>query len=258
MDPICDRLDTVRSKIRDAERRFGRPESSVKLLAVSKTHPVERLRALLACGQHAFGENYAQELVAKAAALDDPALEWHFIGPIQSNKTRPIASRAHWVHTIDRIKIARRLHEQRPEALPPLQVCLQLNVSGEASKAGVDAGALAELADSVADLPRLCLRGVMAIPAPQTSFEAQRRSFAAVREAFEALMASGHELDTLSMGMTQDMEAAIAEGATLVRIGTAIFGPRAYPGEHTAKPVHESTATPLRGQPGLAGDPQSD
>jgi pyridoxal phosphate enzyme (YggS family) len=233
MAPICDRLDTVRANIRAAERRFGRPPNSVGLLAVSKTHPTELIRAAHECGQRAFGENYAQELEGKALELSAEALEWHFIGPIQSNKTRIIAAHAHWVHTVDRIKIARRLSDQRPPELPPLQICLQANVSHESTKAGVATAELGELADAVADLPQLNLRGLMAIPAPQTDFEAQRRGFAELRRAYEVLIGDGHRLDTLSMGMTQDMEAAIAEGATLVRIGTAIFGPRDDSGRKT-------------------------
>ena len=173
-----------------------------------------------------FGENYVQEALDKMAQLEDLPLCWHFIGPIQSNKTRAIAENFHWVHSIDRLKIARRLSEQRPEDKPPLQVCLQVNISAEASKAGVPLPALPDLARQVAALPRLRLRGLMAIPAPATEFEQQREPFAALRLALESLQAGLPELDTLSMGMSADLEAAICEGATLIRIGTALFGPR--------------------------------
>ncbi len=196
------------------------------LLAVSKTQPAERLRELYQLGQRDFGENYLQEALAKQAALADLRICWHFIGPIQSNKTKSIAEHFDWVHSVDRIKVARRLSEQRPETLPALNVCLQVDISGEASKSGVPPEALPELAEAVAELPRLRLRGLMCIPAPSDDFAEQRRAFAEMRHGFEALRARGHALDTLSMGMSGDLEAAIAEGATLVRIGTALFGPR--------------------------------
>ncbi len=196
------------------------------LLAVSKTQPAERLRELYQLGQRDFGENYLQEALAKQAALADLRICWHFIGPIQSNKTKSISEHFDWVHSVDRIKVARRLSEQRPETLPALNVCLQVDISGEASKSGVPPEALPELAEAVAELPRLRLRGLMCIPAPSDDFAEQRRAFAEMRHGFEALRARGHALDTLSMGMSGDLEAAIAEGATLVRIGTALFGPR--------------------------------
>jgi hypothetical protein len=226
MTGICDNLRRIRDEIHRLEARFGRVPDSVQLLAVSKTKPVSDLREALACGQRAFGENYVQELEEKQEALADAGIEWHFIGPLQSNKSRIVAERADWIHSLDRAKIARRLHAQRPPNMAPLNVCLQVNISGEASKSGVTPDALPALAETIADLPALRLRGLMAIPAPSTDFDAQRRVFAGVREAQEALIARGFALDTLSMGMTGDMAAAIAEGATLVRIGTAIFGAR--------------------------------
>lgn len=226
MTGICDNLRRIRDEIHRLEARFGRAPGSVRLLAVSKTKPVADLREALACGQRAFGENYVQELAEKQEALADGDIEWHFIGPLQSNKSRIVAERADWMHSLDREKIARRLHEQRPAHKAPLNVCLQVNISGEASKSGVTPEALPALAERIAGLPALRLRGLMAIPAPSTDFAAQRRVFARVRQAQEALIERGHVLDTLSMGMTGDMAAAIAEGATLVRIGTAIFGAR--------------------------------
>jgi PLP dependent protein len=226
MHTFCDNLRRIRSRIEETARRYGRAPQDITLLAVSKTQPVERLREALACGQQAFGENYAQEMAAKAEALAGEAVEWHFIGPIQSNKTRLIAGLSAWVHSVDRARIAGRLSEQRPAGAPLIQVCLQVNVSGEASKSGVEPGALPELAEAVAALPGLRLRGLMAIPAASTDFNRQRRAFARVRELLEDLQRRGHALDTLSMGMSDDLEAAIAEGATLVRVGTALFGER--------------------------------
>lgn len=196
------------------------------MLAVSKAFPIEAIRACADLGQRAFGENYLQEALAKIEATADRGFEWHFIGPIQSNKTRPIAEQFSWVHTIDRLKIALRLSEQRPWELPPLNVCLEVNVSGEASKHGVAVAQVAELATAVAALPRLNLRGLMAIPAPASELEAQRKPFRMLREIKESLAGRGLRLDTLSMGMSADMEAAIAEGASIVRVGTAIFGRR--------------------------------
>jgi len=184
------------------------------------------VRALADVGQREFGENYVQEALEKQAALRDLPLEWHFIGPIQSNKTRAIAENFSWVHSIDRLKIAERLSAQRPPGLPPLQVCVEVNVSGEASKGGVAPAELPALADAVSKLSGLRLRGLMAIPAPAQEVAAQRAAFRQVREALDALVARGHALDTLSMGMSGDLEAAILEGATIVRIGTALFGER--------------------------------
>jgi pyridoxal phosphate enzyme (YggS family) len=199
----------------------------VALLAVSKTFSAMAVRECRTCGQRAFGENYAQEALDKMGELPDLDLSWHFIGPIQSNKTRLIAEHFDWVHGIEREKIARRLNDARPAALPPLNVCIQVNVSGEASKAGVAPGEDVTLAAAVARMPRLKLRGLMTIPEPTTDTVLQRRRYALLRELKQKLEAAGHALDTLSMGMSDDLEAAIAEGATLVRVGTAIFGRRA-------------------------------
>jgi pyridoxal phosphate enzyme (YggS family) len=227
------RLQAVLARVRAAEQRFGRVPGSVQLLPVSKTRPAADIARVAAAGFSAFGESYLQEAEAKMDALAALKLCWHFIGPLQSNKTRPIAERFHWVHSVSRAKIARRLSEQRPADLPPLNVCLQLNVSGEAAKAGVTPAELPALAEQVAGLPRLQLRGLMAIPAATEDFAAQRAAFAAVREAFNSLQRplnlKGCPWDTLSMGMSGDLEAAIAEGATLVRVGTDIFGPRSKP-----------------------------
>ena len=196
------------------------------MLAVSKTWPAESIAAAFACGQRAFGENYVQELAAKSEALAESPIEWHFIGPLQSNKTRAVAERAHWVHSIDRLRIAERLSQQRPAEQPPLQVCVQVNVSGEASKGGVSPEDAAALCAAVNALPRLQLRGLMCIPEASEDPVVQRRAFARLRQIGEAVRASGLALDTLSMGMSHDLEAAIAEGATIARIGTAIFGER--------------------------------
>ena len=199
---------------------------TVGLLAVSKTFGAAAVRELAACGQREFGENYLQEALEKQAQLADLPLVWHFIGPIQSNKTRAIAENFSWVHGIDRLKIAERLSAQRPPDMPPLRACIEVNVSGEASKGGVALAVLPALAEAVAKLPRLQLRGLMAIPAPTPDPAAQCAAFRRVREAYEDLMGRGHALDTLSMGMSGDLEAAILEGATIVRVGTALFGER--------------------------------
>lgn len=198
------------------------------LLAVSKTFPAEAVRETHAAGQEAFGENYVQEALAKIEALADlrSQLQWHLIGPLQSNKTRPVAEAFDWVHSVDRLKVAQRLSEQRPAGLPPLQVCLQVNVSGEASKSGFLPGEVLAAAQAVAALPRLQLRGLMSIPEPASELAAQRQPHRALRELLATLNAQGLQLDTLSMGMSADLEAAVAEGATLVRVGTAIFGRR--------------------------------
>ena len=219
-------LMSVRERITRAADACGRDPESVALLAVSKTKPAALIEAAAAAGQLAFGENYAQEAVEKADVLAGLGLEWHFIGPLQSNKTRPLAARMHWVHSIEREKIARRLSEQRPDNLPPLNVCLQVNVSGEASKAGVEPAELFDLAAAVAGLPNLRLRGLMAIPAPAQTEAAQRAPLRQLRELFEQLKGEHPHIDTLSMGMSGDLEAAIAEGATIVRVGTDIFGAR--------------------------------
>jgi pyridoxal phosphate enzyme (YggS family) len=199
----------------------------VALLAVSKTRSAAEVAELQAAGQPCFGESYLQEAAAKVDALVALPIEWHFIGPLQANKTRSVAERFAWVHSVDRLKLARRLSDQRPDTLPPLSVCVQVNISGEASKAGVTPDSAGDLAHAVAELPRLRLRGLMAIPAPASDFMAQRAPYARLRELHDALRAGGLPVDTLSMGMSDDLEAAIAEGATLVRVGTALFGPRA-------------------------------
>jgi len=226
MTTISANLQAVLARIGTAARKFGRNPDDISLLAVSKTWPAVDVRAAVDAGQRAFGENYVQEGVDKTVELADLGLNWHFIGPLQSNKTRRVAERFDWVHSVERLKIAERLSEQRPDTLPPLQICLQINVSGEETKSGMALSELPQLARQVARLPRLKLRGLMAIPAPLEDFEAQRQSFRRVREAYEQMRGEGLALDTLSMGMTHDLEAAIAEGATLVRVGTAIFGER--------------------------------
>jgi pyridoxal phosphate enzyme (YggS family) len=213
-------------RIAGAARAAGRDPGEVELLAVSKTWPAESVREAFAAGQRAFGENYVQEGVAKVEALAGMGLEWHFIGPLQSNKTRLVANHFAWVHSVDRLKIAERLAEQRDVHLPPLNVCIQVNVSGEASKSGVAPADLPALAMAVAALPRLRLRGLMAIPEPTSDVALQRARFASLRRLRDRLNAAGLALDTLSMGMSDDLEAAIAEGSTMVRVGTAIFGTR--------------------------------
>jgi len=223
MATISDNLQVVRERIARAARAAGRDPVSVTLLAVSKSQPVARIEEARAAGHKAFGENYVQEALEKMDAL--PGLEWHLIGPLQSNKTRMAAERFGWVHTLEREKIARRLSEQRPAGLPPLNVLIQVNVSGEATKSGVADEAIAALARAIAPLPRLRLRGLMAVPEPTLDVALQGKRFRTVKAAFENLK-DEFGLDTLSMGMSDDMEAAIAEGATLVRIGTAIFGTR--------------------------------
>jgi pyridoxal phosphate enzyme (YggS family) len=229
IDPVCERLERTRQRIAEAERNFGRTAGSVQLLAVSKTKSAAMIRTARGCGQRRFGESYAQEALIKMQALRELDIEWHFIGPIQSNKTRDIASHFAWVHSVDRLKIATRLNDQRPEGLPPLQCCLQVNISGEASKSGLSLSELPAIAAAVARMPRLALRGLMAIPAPEDDLDRQRQPYRSLRRALDKLRAGGLALDTLSMGMTADLEAAIAEGATLVRVGTAIFGPRERP-----------------------------
>lgn len=226
---ISDNLQAVRHRIAAAAHACGRDPAGISLLAVSKTKPDADILAAAAAGQRAFGENYVQEGCDKAERLaaSGHAFDWHFIGPIQSNKTRPVATWFDWVHAIDREKIARRLSEQRPSDKVPLCICIQVNVSGEASKSGVAPADVAALADAVARLPRLKLRGLMAIPEPTDDVVLQRQRFARLRQVLEELNAAGHDLDTLSMGMSQDLEAAIAEGATIVRIGSALFGARA-------------------------------
>lgn len=225
MSTIATNIAKVGTRIREAAQAAGRDPDEVLLLAVSKTQPAEAIREASEAGMRDFGENYLQEALEKQAKLADLSLVWHFIGPIQSNKTKLIAEHFDWVHSVDRLKIAQRLSDQRPGHLAPLNLCLQVNVSGEASKSGCEPQAVRELAQAIAALPRLRLRGLMAIPEPTDDPAEQRAAFARLRQLQNEL---DLELDTLSMGMSQDLEAAIAEGATWVRIGTALFGARDY------------------------------
>jgi pyridoxal phosphate enzyme (YggS family) len=255
--PVCTSLEEVRSRIAAAARAAGRDAKGVRLIAVSKAFPPQAIRTAAMCGQRAFGENYAQEAVEKITSIEswlsearsapvtptersvtDPlvvpmergqrlGLEWHFIGPIQSNKTKLLAERFQWVQSVDRAKVAERLSDQRPLRLPPLQVCIQVNVSGESSKSGVDPSALVKLARQVEVLPRLQLRGLMTVPEPSPDADVVRRQFRLLHELSNDLAARGFALDTLSMGMSEDLELAITEGATMVRVGRAIFGDRA-------------------------------
>ena len=231
MTAILSNLQATREAIAQAAKAAHRNVTEVRLLAVSKTFPAAAVREAYQAGQTAFGENYLQEALDKMSVLRDLPLEWHFIGPIQSNKTRAIAESFAWVHGVDRLKIAERLAAQRPAHLPPLNICLQVNVSGEDSKSGVAPEEVLELAQAVASLPNLKLRGLMAIPAPAANEMEQRAPFAQMRILLDKLNLQGMTLDTLSMGMSHDYPAAIMEGATIVRIGTAIFGSRDY-GEH--------------------------
>lgn len=223
---LRDNIAKLSQRVRLSAQKSQRQASDILLLAVSKTRPADEVRTAYQCGLSEFGESYLQEALDKIAALEDLDLVWHFVGPIQSNKTRPIAEHFQWVHSIDRLKVARRLSEQRPHQLPALQVCIQVNISGEASKAGVLAEQLPELLTQVAALPRLQLRGLMAIPAATTDSEQQHAAFSRLRQLKEELTDIAPGMDTLSMGMSGDLEAAIAEGATIVRVGTDIFGPR--------------------------------
>lgn len=227
---IADNIGSVTRRIQKATMTAGRENGAARLLAVSKTRSSGDIRAAVSKGLHAFGENYLQEALDKMAELRDlPELEWHFIGPIQSNKTRAIAEHFGWVHSVDRLKIAKRLSDQRPDALPALNICIQVNVDGETSKAGCTLDELPELARQLAALPRLCLRGLMAIPDPSQSDTELKHRFQILAEALKTLQEdlSGEEaLDTLSMGMSSDLELAINEGATWVRVGTALFGER--------------------------------
>ncbi|MDR0276704.1 MAG: YggS family pyridoxal phosphate-dependent enzyme [Paucimonas sp.] len=225
MSTIADNLSTLATRIHDAATASGRDPAGIHLLAVSKTKPADAVREAFAAGVRDVGENYLQEALGKQAQLSDLPLTWHFIGPIQSNKTRAIAEHFDWVHSVDRLKIAQRLSEQRPDHLPPLNLCLQVNVSGEDSKSGCTPEELPALAQAIAALPKLRLRGLMAIPEPTDDRAAQDAAFARVRELQDSL---GLGLDTLSMGMSHDLESAIAQGATWVRIGTALFGARDY------------------------------
>ena len=222
-------LQSVKKHIATAAINAGRQPEEIMLLAASKTNPAEQVKKAWLAGQTIFGENYLQEALEKILALSDLPIEWHFIGPIQSNKTKRIAENFSWVHSVDRKKIADRLSRDRPEALPPLQVCLQVNVSGEDTKSGILPESAADLAAYVAGLPRIKLRGLMAVPELTTATALQRSQFQMLRTIYDQLRQDGFDLDTLSMGMSEDMDIAIAEGATMVRIGTSIFGPRRYP-----------------------------
>lgn len=226
IDSLCERLKRINTEICEASTKYQRQANHVDLLAVSKKHTIAEIRSVHSLGQKAFGENYVGEAEEKIAATRDLDICWHFIGPIQSNKTRRIAAVFDWVHTIDRLKIAQRLNDQRPEKLPALNICIQVNIDREATKSGVEPESLEALAEAVEQLPHLRLRGLMAIPRPQSDFQAQRSSFAKLRVLAESLREKGFTLDTLSMGMSADFEAAIAEGSTIVRLGTSIFGPR--------------------------------
>ncbi|MBL0092421.1 MAG: YggS family pyridoxal phosphate-dependent enzyme [Piscinibacter sp.] len=228
MATISSNIQQVRARIAQACDSARRPVQSVTLLCVSKTFGPDSVRAARAAGERCFGENYVQEALDKIAALADlrESIEWHLIGPLQSNKTRVVAEQFDWVHSVDRLKIAQRLSEQRPAHLPPLQLCLQVNISGEASKSGLAPAEVSAVAQAVAALPRVVLRGLMAIPEPAGSLQAQRAPHRALRELLEEVRAQGLPLDTLSMGMSADLDAAILEGASIVRVGSAIFGAR--------------------------------
>ncbi len=229
MTSIAKNIEQTLMRVRQAQESAGRPENAVTLLAVSKTRPAEDVESAYLSGVRDFGENYLQDALPKIEQLQDLAdIHWHFIGPLQSNKTRQVAEHFHWVHSVDRLKIARRLSEQRPETMPPLNVCIQVNINEEPQKAGVDPAEVQALAEQINGLPGICLRGLMAIPAAGLSEEQQHQTFARMRRLFADLQSRFPEMDTLSMGMSDDMAAAIAEGSTLVRIGTAIFGPRSY------------------------------
>ena len=227
MSTISEGLQAITTRISAAATAAGRALEDIQLVAVSKTFPPECIRAAFACGQRAFGESYVQEALEKINDLNDLPLEWHFIGPIQSNKTRAIAETFQWVHSVDRLRVAQRLSDARPALLPPLQVCLQVNISGEASKSGVASAEVALLAEQVSHLSNVRLRGLMTVPRPTDDQEAQRAAFRSMRELLGSLRARGIALDTLSMGMSDDLEAAIQEGATIIRVGRAIFGQRA-------------------------------
>jgi len=226
MQALLSSLAAVNKQIRAAEKKYNRPEHSVRLLAVSKKQSIEKITSVVEAGQTCFGENYLQEALSKINRLKNNSIEWHFIGGIQGNKTRAIAENFAWVHGVSRYNIAERLNQQRPEHLPPLNVCIQMNISEESTKQGVLVSELSELAGAIIQLSRLTLRGLMVIPAYTENFAEQRQIYRAVANAQRTLVAQGFELDTLSMGMSHDFEAAIAEGSTIVRIGTAIFGER--------------------------------
>lgn len=229
MATIASTLQNVNKRIATAAINSGRHPDEIMLLAASKTNPAEQVKEAWLAGQTIFGENYLQEALEKILTLSDLPIEWHFIGPIQSNKTKRIAENFAWVHSVDRKKIADRLSRDRPKTLPPLQICIQVNVSGEGTKSGVSPKLVTDLAAYVVNLPQLNLRGLMAVPELTTATALQRSQFHILRNLYDQLKQDGFDLDTLSMGMSEDMEPAIAEGATIVRVGTAIFGPRRYP-----------------------------
>jgi pyridoxal phosphate enzyme (YggS family) len=229
MIDIASRLQAVQGRIRIAAEAARRRPEEVRLIAVSKTFPAQAIREAHLAGQDAFGENYLQDARSKIEALRDLKLEWHFLGPVQSNKTRLIAQYFSWVHSVDNLKHAQRLSDARPDDLPPLQICIQVNISGEETKRGCEPDRLGELATAAYGLRRLQLRGLMSIPEPTDDMKAQCDSFAQLRRMKDQLVAEGLELDTLSMGMSDDLEAAISEGSTMVRVGRAIFGPRQTP-----------------------------
>lgn len=226
MQNIEKNLALVHQQMEQAATDYDREVSNISLLAVSKKKPSSDLRNAYNCGQRDFGENYLQEAQSKMRELTDLDIVWHFIGPVQSNKTRVLAESFDWVHCVDRLKIARRLSDQRPQSMPPLNICIQVNIDLENSKSGVAPDDIIALAEAIRDLPNIRLRGLMAIPAQRSDFESQREPFARLKQVLEELQQRGFECDTLSMGMSHDMQAAIAEGSTLVRIGTAIFGER--------------------------------
>ena len=229
MSSIANNISTTLTRIRDAEQKSERIPDSVTLLAVSKTKPAEQLRQAYTAGQRHFGENYLQDALPKIEQLADLDICWHFIGPFQSNKSRAVAEHFDWFHSLDRLKIAQRLSEQRPESLAPLNVCIQINISDEASKSGVMPEQAADLVEQIQVLPGLRLRGLMAIPASNLDVAGQHQAFSQMRVLFEGLKRLAPQMDTLSMGMSDDLEIAVAEGSTLVRIGTAIFGARGNP-----------------------------
>ena len=226
MTDFSERLQLVSDRIQAAAAKYDRDPNQIHLLAVSKTKPVNAILAAYEAGQRHFGENYLQDALTKIENIKLPDIEWHFIGRVQSNKTRQIAENFSWVHGIDSIKHARRLSEQRPKNLPPLNICIQVNLSQEESKGGVQTNEVAAMAREITDFPGITLRGLMTLPAPEQDFEKQREPFRQLRELLETLNDQGLGLDTLSIGMSNDLEAAIAEGATIVRIGTALFGAR--------------------------------
>ena len=226
MQNIENNLAHIRQQIETAATEYNRKANSISLLAVSKKKPSSDLRSAYESGQSDFGENFLQEAQSKMRELADLNIVWHFIGPVQSNKTRALAESFDWVHCVDRRKVAERLSSQRPESMPPLNICIQVNIDHESSKSGIDPDELIDFAEAIRDLPRIRLRGLMAIPAQRSDFELQREPFAKLKQSLQDLQQRGLECDTLSMGMSHDMLAAIAEGSTLVRIGTAIFGER--------------------------------